>query len=276
MRSGPIRIQDRDLALVKDVFLHRVARRDDLIGLGHFASIPRCNQRLAQLVRAGWLRRIEIVNGLITQQGLYAPGTAAASFIQQSLDMPVEEVARCCTPHEGPLLVEHSLRVLDFRLQLEKEAEVSGIEIEEWLCEPECLHEFAYLPGRGAGWSSVVMKPDGFFRIGRCDAFFVEIDLGHVSLPRFEQKLKRFGSYRDSGAFTEAYDANGFSVLTVTVGERRLSHLAALPAGSFDHLVTSWRRLLSDGVFDCSWATCRVPEIRLVDVLNPVGLVNSR
>lgn len=275
MRPSPIRIQDRDLALVRDVFLHRVARRDDLIGLGHFASIPRCNQRLAQLVRSSWLRRIETVNGLITEQGLYAPGTAAASFIRQSLDLPAEEVARCCTPHEGPLLVEHSLRVLDFRLQLERDARVTGVEIEEWLCEPECLHEFAFRSGRGAGWSSVVMKPDGFFRIGG-GGFFVEIDLGHVSLPRFEQKLKRYDCYHDSGAFAEAYDANEFSVLTVTVGERRLSHLAALPAGSFDHLVTSWRRLQSDGVFDCSWDTCRVPEIRLVDLLNPVSLVSYR
>lgn len=274
MRTGPIRIQDRDRALVRDVFLHRVARRDDLIGLGHFASVPRCNQRLAQLVHAGWLRRIEMLNGLITQQGLYAPGAAAGSFIRQSLDLPAEEVARCCTAHEGPLLVEHSLRVLDFRLQLERDARATGLEIEEWLCEPECLHEFAFRPGRGAGWSSVVMKPDGFFRIG--GGFFVEIDLGHVSLPRFEQKLRRYDCYHDSGAFTEAYDAGGFSVLTVTVGERRLSHLAALPAASFDHLVTSWDRLLSDGVLECNWVTHRVPEVRLVDILKPVGLVGHR
>lgn len=279
MRHDSIRIQDRDLALVKDVFLHRVARRDDLIGLGHFASIARCNQRLGQLVRAGWLRRIDTVNGLITQQGLYAPGTAAATFLQQSLDMPTEEVARQCTAHEGPLLVEHSLRVLDFRLRLEREARAATVEIEEWLCEPECLHEFAYKPSRGAGWSSVVMKPDGFFRAGagsRRREFFVEIDLGHVSLPRFEEKLKRYDCYLNSGAFSEVYDSSVFSVLTVTVGERRLAHLAALPAASFDHLVATWHRTECEGLFGSGWATRRAPKVCLVNLFSPAGLVNKR
>lgn len=279
MRGDAIRIQDRDVQLVKDVFLHRVARRDDLIGLGHFASIARCNQRLGQLVRAGWLRRIDTVNGLITQQGLYAPGTAAATFLQHSLDMPTEEVSRQCTAHEGPLLVEHSLRVLDFRLRLEREARAAGIEIEEWFCEPECLHEFAYKPNRGAGWSSVVMKPDGFFRAGaggRKHEFFVEIDLGHVSLPRFEEKLKRYDCYLDSGAFSEAYGSSGFSVLTVTVGERRLAHLAALPAASFDHFVTTWHRIDVDELFGCEWATCRAPKVCLVDLFKPDGVVKER
>jgi fructose-1,6-bisphosphatase/inositol monophosphatase family enzyme len=76
MSGQRIRIQPRDERIVRDVFLHRVAPRDGVIGLGHFDSVPRCNERLGQLARAGWLRRIGQVNGQEVRQGLYAAGPA--------------------------------------------------------------------------------------------------------------------------------------------------------------------------------------------------------
>ena len=256
MRRTSIRIQERDRRLTRDAFLYRVVRRDDLVSLGHFGSVPRCNYRLKQLVGAGWLRRIESVNWLTIHQGLYAPGTAAARYLVQCLDVPHEEVARQCTAHEGPLLVEHSLRVLDFRLLLSKEAPQAKVVVEDLLCECECLHEFTFKDHPSVPWSQVVMKPDGYFRachLGNGYDFFVEIDLGHVSLPRFEQKLCRYEKYVRSGAFSDAYGSREFTVLTVTTGERRLGHLAELPHPSFDHFVTSWSRIVSKGIFKCHW-----------------------
>lgn len=246
-----LRPQRRDLELVRTIFLHRIARRDDLLGLGFFGSVARCNQRLSDLVRAGWLRRVEGINGLAGHQSVYAPGKAAASYLRRSLDLPADEISRHCSATEGPLLVEHALRVLDFRVRLHREADRG---LQEWLCEPECLHEFQVAVGQSGFWTTVVMKPDAYFRIEVDQGqrhVFLEIDLGNVSLPRFEQKLDRYRKYAECRAFSEVFGEGHFSVLTVTVGERRLSHLADLPSRSFNHFVTTWQRIEKQGILGC-------------------------
>jgi hypothetical protein len=257
MSGQRIRIQPRDERIVRDVFLHRVARRDGVIALGHFDSVPRCNERLGQLARAGWLRRIDQVNGQEVRQGLYAVGPAAGSFLSESLQIPSDEISRQCTAYEGPLLIEHSIRILDFRLLLQEQGPDFGVQLEEWLCEAECLHEFQVRSSALSPWSSIVMKPDGYFRAGRSGEahdFFVEIDLGHVSLPRFAEKLRRYERYLESGAFRDVYGSGEFTLLTVTVGERRLSHLASLSCRSVRHLVTTWSRIERSAVFASVWS----------------------
>ena len=250
MRVRALRLQKRDLEVVRTAFLHRIVRRDDLLKLGFFSSVARCNQRLSELVQAGWLRRVEYINGVTNHQSLYAAGSAASSHLRLALDLPVEEVNRHCRANEGPLLVEHSLRVLDFRVRVRQEAETRNLLLEEWLCEPECLHEFHMTSGPSGSWKKVVIKPDAFFRvIGR--AYFLEVDLGNVSLPRFEQKLIRYRKYAQCGAFADAYSMDDFTVLTVTVGERRLGHIVELPCSGFRHLITTWPRIEQHGVFSC-------------------------
>lgn len=249
MRMRALRLQKRDLELVRTVFLHRIVRRDDFLKLGFFTSVARCNQRLSELVQADWLRRVKGLNGVTSHQSLYAAGRVAASHLRLALDLPIEEVNRHCRANEGPLLVEHALRVLDFRVLLHQEAETRRLHLEEWLCEPECLHEFHTSSAPSGPWEKVVIKPDAFFRIcGR--AHFLEADLGNVSLPRFEQKLIRYRKYAQCGAFTEGYGMDGFTVLTVTVGERRLGHIAELKCLGFEHLITTWPRIEQSGVFD--------------------------
>lgn len=242
--------------MVRDVFLHRVVRRDDLIGLGHFNSVPRCNQRLSQLVSARWLRRIDRVNGLLVGQGVYAPGPAAIGFLMEELDVALDEAKKQSRSPEGPLLIEHALRVLDFRQQLTREVLAAGSGRVEWLCEPECLHEFQSKPSNASGWTKTLVKPDAYFLLEtpsrRLDCF-LEADLGHVALPRFGEKLRTYDRYVESGAFQDAYRADGFCVLTVTVGERRLSHLAALPTRRCQHLLTTWTRLERGGILRDSW-----------------------
>ncbi|MBI5706474.1 MAG: replication-relaxation family protein [Armatimonadetes bacterium] len=254
LENGPkreLRLQSRDFEVVRTIFLHRIARRDDLLGLGFFGSVARCNQRLSDLVRAGWLRRVEGINGLAGHQSVYAPGKAAAAYLRRSLDLPADEISRHCSATEGPLLVEHALKVLDFRVQLHREADRT---LNEWLCESECLHEFQVAAGQSPLWATVVMKPDAYFRLQVEQGqrhIFLEVDLGNVSLPRFEQKLDRYRTYAECGAFSEVFGEVHFSVLTVTVGERRLSHLADLPSRSFNHFVTTWQRIEEQGILGC-------------------------
>jgi len=256
MRVRALRLQKRDLELVRTVFLHRIVRRDDLLKLGFFRSVGRCNQRLSELVQAGWLRRVEGINGVTNHQSLYAAGKASSSHLRIALDLPIEEVNRHCRTNEGPLLVEHALRTLDFRVRIQQGAENHLLHLEEWLCEPECLHEFHMTSGPSKSWEKVVIKPDAFFRLNG-KAHFLEVDLGNVSLPRYDQKLNRYRKYAQCGAFADAYGVDRFAVLTVTVGERRLDHIAELTCMGFQHLITTWPRIEQYGVFDskCNMST---------------------
>ncbi len=246
-----IRPQPRDSRLLRDIFLHRVATRDQLIALGHFASIPRCNYRLEQLVRSRLLRRVRSVNGISIHQGLYAPGPAAIPFLVRSSDAPYDEIVRRCSGRETPQLIEHSLGTLNFRVEL---IESPGLRLREWMCESECLHHFRHRTSDGQ-WSSVVVKPDAYCRLSLAGATFdcfVEIDLGHVSLPRFQAKLDRYELYSASGAFSDVYRSKDFQVLTVTTGERRLVHLAKLQT-RISHLVTTFDRVSCPGIAGCEW-----------------------
>jgi hypothetical protein len=250
-----IRIRERDRKLARHILLHRMATRDQMIALGHFSSVARCNQRVSQLVSAGWLRKIPNVNGLAVQQGLYAVGPSAVPELLQTTDLPIDEISRCCTPNEGPILVEHSIKLLDFRLALEMGAPGASIDIIEWLCEAECLHEFHVQRGSSSSWSQTIIKPDSYVRIRKQGVnidCFVEIDLGHVSVPRFTEKLRRYELYLQSGAFTDIYGTSEFRVLTVTVGERRLFSLANIPC-KVRHLSTSWQRIERSSPFGCKW-----------------------
>lgn len=169
---------------------------------------PRCNNRMARLVRAGWVRRMSRVNGLGIAQSLFAAGPAASMWLPEALDLEPQEVIQQCRTSAGPMLIEHSLRALDFRLQLMRDAPEHGWSVDEWRCELECRHAFCFRPGSSVRWRQILVKPDGYVRL-RCGArildCFVEVDLGHVSIPRFAKKLRAYSDYLTSGAFAEAY-----------------------------------------------------------------------
>lgn len=176
---------------------------------------------------------------------LYGCGPVRLAF-QSDEESALEGLERQPVGCEGPILLEHSLRVLDFRHQLREECSKHGVTLVEWLAEAECLHEFEFRVSPYSAWETILIKPDTSFELavdGQSHRFFLEVDLGHVSLPRYRKKLQRYQSYAGSGAFRDAYDTDGFTVLTVTTGERRLDHLSELPVEGFAHILTTWSRI---------------------------------
>lgn len=242
-------------------------RRDDFLALGFFQSVPRCNYRLHQLVHGGYLRRIESVNGVRCQQLLYAPSASAIPLLRSELDLPPDELARICRTDTGPQAIEHSLRILDVRVRLLRETDSGSVKLKEWLCEPECLHQFEVQSPLDGRRSSTLVKPDAYFRL-ECEGCrvdcFLEVDLGNVSLPRYRQKLRRYGRYLVSGAFKDIYHADRFSVVTITIGERRASHLARIKTDHLDHLVTTWPRINRSSLFDSIWIRGTNPAMSLL------------
>lgn len=227
-RSDSVRFvhTGRDVEIAADLFAHRALSRDQLIALGRFGSVPRCNARMARLVLAGWARRFEHALRGSRAQHLYGPGPAAAPKIAERLGAGLEDVLGPCRRSVAPLFLEHTLALGDLRIVFEKRARLAGAGGFRWLPEALCRHEYS-LRTLGGAWRKRVFQPDACFRMSGPDrVVFVELDLGNVSMPAFERKVVSYREYLGSGVFGSAYRAESFGVLVLGTTARRIEALS--------------------------------------------------
>lgn len=246
--KGGLQLNERDEALLCDLFLFRVLSREQIQRL-HFGSVPRANARLRKLFDFGFVHRHYLALAPWGSPALYFPAIAAVPAIARELErrgLEVEpgEIARVCRINKAPAFLEHTLAVAGFTLDLRDEvAKHSTLEIDLWLPEVMCRHEYEIEGPRGL--TREVFKPDGFVRLAFTDrparpaktvlaSAFVEIDLGHVSSALFRAKWGAYRRYAQSGLFAHGYGDTQtageplFRVLVVTTGTLRLSHLKAV------------------------------------------------
>lgn len=224
----------RDAALVRRIYLHRVLRRDQLIRMGFFSSVPRANACLKRLVDRRMLRRAYVAHAGPSAQAAYLAGPAATAWLAAELDLEPAEVARFTRRPPARSFLEHSLASADLRLELESAARAAGGTVEAYLEEPLCRHEYEIV--RGGKALKRVLKPDGYARVrlgNETRDLFLECDLGHVSSGQMGRSFERYRSYLSDGLFEEAYGAESFELLVVTsAGLRRVRNLLSLaPSG---------------------------------------------
>ncbi|MDO8655352.1 MAG: replication-relaxation family protein [bacterium] len=241
-----------------DLYIHRIMSRDQIIALGYFKSVGRCNSRLRQLFDCGFVRRVFPQNGRYGAQALHAVNRAAVGILIARIGADEPDVANQVRREVAPMFLEHTLAIVDCRIRLEHEAPNIGARVELWLPELLCRHEYSVRDGDGQRWQKRVLKPDAFVQLrsqGVARCFFLEVDMGHVSLGRFERKISTYSEYVRLGLFKDAYDEHGFTVLTVTTGRRRLSNLKSLVSQA-EHprfLFTTFESLDEGSIFDCVW-----------------------
>lgn len=227
-----MRLEERDRELLCDLFLHRAMARGQIQAL-YFSSLVRCNARLRQLFDHGFVRRYYHTAAPYGAQAVYLVGKNAIPIVAQRLEMDLTEVARQARSSRTPTFIEHTLAIVDVRIAFEKAVKGNPeIEIERWLAEPLCRHEYE-IRAEGGAWKKEVFKPDAFIRLHHGDnggSFncFLEVDLGHTSSQQFTEKIRMHRRYLESGLFREVYGSEDFQTLVVTTGKRRLKHLQAL------------------------------------------------
>lgn len=228
--SSGLRLTGRDERLLLDLYASRLLSRDQILRLGYFGSVQRCNMRLLKLRLAGFVRRLEKPYGVSGGQSLYLPGRGAALLACRHLGSEKSEALRVCRDGVSPVFLEHTLRATDFRVSLVEHAPAAGASLERWLPESACYHEYE-VRGPGGRWETRSLRPDGFARLklsGRPLDCFAEVDLGHVSARLFKDKVERYRDYLRDGIFEETYRSRAFRVLVATTSERRLLNLLAL------------------------------------------------
>ena len=255
-----MRLEERDRQVLSETFLSKIVRRDDLLRLGLFGSVPRCNARLLSLNRCGLLARRNDITGCDLRSPLYLCTAKGVRIAADSIGFSQAEAIETHRRGLTDLSIRHALKCLDLRLQFVRECLDSPYRMIRWASELLCRHDF-FLPN-GA---SISMKPDAMVELTNGDRSclaFIEVDLGNVSIPRFSDKVGRYITYRDSKAFAEVYQADSFVVLTVTSNESRLMNLCSTTDRS-NFYFSTWKRL-SNGIFgpEC-WCNTAVRNLDL-------------
>ena len=201
-----MRLTERDLRLIRDIALSHVLSRDQLLRLGYFTSVSRCNRTMTRLSKSG------LVRPLLTPfhgQRLYSATIEAGGIVGA-------RIAQLLTNRPAsPRFLLHSLSVTEVRIS------VLANGAESWRFEAQLWHSFAY---HGKTYE---VRPDGMAVIEGRPAL-IEVDLGHCSSSKFSRKLLAYRNYELCGAFERAYNASKLRVLTFTTSERRKRHFEAL------------------------------------------------
>jgi hypothetical protein len=247
-REPVLRLQERDLDLLAELFYYGCMSRQQIQAL-YFGSKPRTNARLRKLYDAGLVHRALLpcsVIGAVSAPLVYLPAPASASLIAGRIDRDPDEI-RDMLRKGSPSYLQHTLRIVDFRLQLEEALEErAGAHLLTFLPERRCQHAYeareVRTDGKAAPWKTMVYKPDAVFAMdlsGHPSAFAVEIDLGHTSASEFENKLAIHSHYRRSGQFAARYCLDKTATLIVTVSGTRRDNLKSL-AERLRHLHTGF------------------------------------
>jgi len=202
-------LQPRDLNLLRELAILRVADCEQVKVVARFGSTTRANTRLLQLVRAGLLRRFFLGSGG-GRKALYALSPKGAELAQ--------------VPNRGPrrrqdevlvadYFIGHQLAVNALYCTLKYQPLPAGITFRRWVA----FHEPVT--------SSLGLIPDGYVELDSAagtTASFVEVDLGHESLAIWRQKIRNYLQLALGGDFQKLFGQDRFRVLVLANSERRL------------------------------------------------------
>lgn len=266
--TAGMRLEERDLKLLTDLFLHRLMSRSQLERL-YFTSASRCNVRLRQMFDHSLVSRYYLPLAPYGAQCIYSLGEAGILPVSRRLEWEIDEVKRQAKRHETPQFLEHTLAINETRLAFRDALANSPTwQLERWIPEIQCRHEYD-VRGASGDWAREVFKPDGFVRLQNRETrqkrdYFFEIDRGHTSSSKFADKLDSYARYLESGLFEQMFGETTFRTLVITTGSLRLKNLRVLVEGKGNHLFcfTTFEELENRGVLAPIWRFPLEKELR--------------
>ncbi len=213
-----LRLTPRDMTLLEDLFWHRLMSSRQILRLGYFSSLSRCNRRLNQLRKGGWVLaypEVPSVTGLSQVVRISRLGVLAL------LERGRVELtdAYVSYPEPSKSMAVHTLSIVQVRCLLSS----PRIDLIMWLPEARCRHEY-FVSGSN---TARIFKPDAYAEIP-CErgptSFFIEVDLANSSRRQIEEKLRGYERYQKE-TFRETYGKRAFKVLFVTTTTGRCRQL---------------------------------------------------
>ncbi len=250
-RDSSLRLTERDVRLLNDIFAHKLMSSLQILRLGYFSTSNRANRRLAKLVAARLMHREPAVHYVSGQHSVFRVGTKAEPLLDDGNAITKRELCKLLRQGPSKSLHEHTLRIVDVRCAFVCSAQLT---MEAWLPESLCRHE--YSERRDKSWAYHILKPDAFIRVScqsRSADAFIEVDLGNVSKSKLIAKLESYERYMDC-VFQDTYGSDSFTLLFITNNVRRLDYLLGLTRKSDCRcLGTTFGQLAAVGVDAPIW-----------------------
>lgn len=228
-----IRLQTRDVEVVKAVYEYRFLLRDQIVQL-LFPSVRTANRRLKLLFQHGYLQRLFLSDGTPLgeqrAQAIYALDEKGANLLAAEYGIDRGEIDWYSHRNQvGEHFIQHHLRINDFRIAITLAAEERGDQVLGWIPERKLREDPERVRDPKTDKKHPVI-PDAYFvyelgETGLRAHFFLEIDMATMSNPRFAEKVERYLLYRQGRYFEERYEGRSFRVLVVTTSQRRLRNL---------------------------------------------------
>lgn len=218
--ADPLRLQPRDIALLRDVAEFRFLNTPQILAL-HPGGKRNLSRRLVSLFQHGYLDRPQSQTSarLLSSHMVYSLGRKGAELLSKDAEER-EGIYRRVREAERTLpLMAHALMISEFRVCLTLAAKEHGAKIIRW-SQGYDLKEML----RAAHGKNPSLVPDGFFTLedkGEVINFFLEADRGTMPTERFVNKLKTYWSWRSDEKLKNKLRITHFRVLTITPSEGR-------------------------------------------------------
>lgn len=238
----PMQLTERDREIILAVYEYRLLSAHQVEALFFPSTSDKvhsrrsaCQRRLQLLYHHGFLDRLPqpVILGAGRSPFVYALDQAGAGLVAKYLGIDRADIGWKPKYNElGAQFLDHSLAINDVRVVFQRLVEMGRLEAVEWTDEValkagERQDQVPYLM-QGA---RVVRKyPDGYFTASLPHTeqqahFFLEVDQGTMTNARWQEKVKAYHEFRQSGRSQKYYGTRNFRVLAVAPGERRLANL---------------------------------------------------
>lgn len=224
MVADPLRLQARDIALLRDVGEFRFLNTEQILGL-HDGSRRNLRGRLNLLFQHGYLDRpvVQKTARLASSHMVYSLGRKGAETLAKNAEER-EGILRRVRENEHTLpLIAHSLMISQFRLcltlALKKRDDITLTRWAQGNDLKSALRKHSEHPP---------LVADAFFVLETLThkyPCFLEADRATMTQERFVSKLKMYWRHNREQRFQDTLGVTNFRVLTITPNEGRAANL---------------------------------------------------
>ncbi len=235
-----MRLTHRDKDIIRAIYRFRLLSAHQ-IEAWLFHSAKRhskqtvCQRRLQLLYHHGFIDRLPspVVLGEGRQPYVYVLDTKGADVI--AAETGEDRAVIGWRPQQnqvGFAFVHHTLAINDVRLVLSRLSELGHWQLTTWIDEAD-FRSAAYqdrVPYRMRGARVTRILPDAYFQLqlphqDQPAHFFLEVDQGTMDNSRWQDKMKAYAQFRQSGLSEKLYGTRHFRLLAVVSSEQRLQNL---------------------------------------------------
>lgn len=270
----PIRLTERDLAILETVYHCRMLTTQQLQGL-FFTSTHQAYARLSALYHHGLLDRqfMGVYTDKMNTPIVYVIDRAGVELLR--IERGLELAWSADRKQVSVQFIQHTLAINDIRVRVTQACQQSeGFSLIEWRSESDLKADYDYVTlTQGKGSERVSVIPDSYFilqtPLGQAH-FFLELDRGTMTNVRFKTKILAYQKYYQTGAYQARYQTKSLRVLTVTTSQARALNLKETTegvGGKARYWFTDFEAITPERLFGQPiwWKAAHAGQYRLVD-----------